>query len=51
MKAKLLAAVAALAAAAPASAAVLTLQGITNNGPSDFTFNYQGTLGPDEGLR
>lgn len=51
MKAKLFAAVAALGLTAPASAAVLTLQGITNNGPSDFTFNYQGTLGPDEGLR
>lgn len=51
MKTILLAAVAALSLAAPASAAVLTLQGVTNNGPSDFTFTYRGTLGPDEGLR
>jgi hypothetical protein len=34
-----------------ATAGVLTLKGITNNGPNDFTFTYQGTLGPDEGLR
>ncbi|MFD1612790.1 PEPxxWA-CTERM sorting domain-containing protein [Sphingomonas tabacisoli] len=51
MKKRVLAAVAAVAFAYPASAAVITLQSITNNGPNNFTFNYQGTLGPDEGLR
>ena len=47
----LLAAVAAAALTAPAGAAVMTLSGVTGNGPSDFTFTYQGTLGPDEGVR
>ena len=42
---------AAVFAAAPASAAVLTLQGIATNGPGDFTYTYQATLGPDEGVR
>lgn len=51
MKKWVLAAVAAVGTVAPASAAVITMQGITNNGPNDFTFNYQGTLGPDEGVR
>lgn len=51
MKRWVLAAVAAVAMAGPASAAVITLQSITNNGPGNFTFNYQGTLGPDEGVR
>jgi hypothetical protein len=51
MKKLLLSAIAAISAAAPASAAVLTLQGVTANGPGDFTFNYQATLGPDEGVR
>ena len=51
MKTKWLAAVAALGLAVPASAGVLTLEGVTNNGPNDFPFTYQGTLGPDEGLR
>jgi hypothetical protein len=51
MKIQLLAAVAALGLTAPAGAAVLTLQSITANGPNDFTFTYQGTLGPDEGVR
>jgi hypothetical protein len=46
-----LAALAALGMATSANAAVLTLQGVTNNGPNDFTFNYQITLGPDEGVR
>jgi len=30
---------------------VLTLEQIRQNGENDFTFRYQGTLGPDEGLR
>ena len=51
MKKWVLAAAAAVAFAGPASAAVVTLQSITNNGPNNFTFNYQGTLGPDEGVR
>lgn len=51
MKKILLAAVAALGFAAPASSAVITLAGVTNNGPNNFTFSYQGTLGPDEGVR
>lgn len=51
MKKWVLAAVAAIGMTAPASAAVVTMQGITNNGANDFTFNYQGTLGPDEGVR
>ncbi|MFD1611160.1 PEPxxWA-CTERM sorting domain-containing protein [Sphingomonas tabacisoli] len=46
-----LAAAAAAVFAGPASAAVITLQSITNNGPNNFTFNYQGTLNPDEGVR
>lgn len=37
--------------AGPASAAVVSLQTITPNGPTDNTFTYQSTLGPDEGLR
>jgi hypothetical protein len=51
MKMLLLAAAAAAAMAGPAGAAVLTLSGVTANGPSDFSFTYQGTLGPDEGVR
>jgi hypothetical protein len=51
MKKWVLAAGAAFCLAAPAGAAVITLEGVTNNGPNDFTFSYQGTLGPDEGLR
>jgi len=44
-------AAAVLGFAAPASAGVITLGSIVKNGDSDFTFTYQGTLGPDEGLR
>jgi hypothetical protein len=51
MRKAILAAVAALGFAVPASAGVITLGGITQNGANDFTFTYQGTLGPDEGLR
>jgi hypothetical protein len=51
MKKALLAAVAALGLAMPAWSAVVTLQGVTNNGANDNTFTYQGTLGPDEGVR
>ena len=51
MKKSILAAVAILGLAAPASAGVITLGSIAKNGNSDFTFTYQGTLGPDEGLR
>lgn len=51
MKRWVLAAAAAVTFAVPASASVLTLSGVTNNGPGDFTWSYQGTLGPDEGVR
>ena len=51
MKKWLLAAAAAVAMVAPAQAGVITLQSLTPNGPNDFTFTYQGTLGPDEGVR
>ena len=51
MKKLLFAAVAAVVLAGPAGAAVITLSGIAANGPNDFTFTYQGTLGPDEGVR
>lgn len=51
MKRVFLAAVAALSSAGAADAAVITLQTLTTNGPGDYTFTYQGTLGPDEGLR
>ena len=44
-------AAAAAASAAPVSAAVVTLETKTANGPADFTWTYQGTLGPDEGVR
>ncbi|HYZ48597.1 MAG TPA: PEPxxWA-CTERM sorting domain-containing protein [Sphingomonas sp.] len=44
-------AAAAMGLTGAASAAVITLQSVTQNGPSDFTWSYQGTLGPDEGLR
>ncbi|NNM75940.1 PEP-CTERM sorting domain-containing protein [Sphingomonas sp. ID1715] len=51
MKKLAFAAIAALGLAGTADAAVLTLQSITTNGPSNFTYNYQATLGPDEGVR
>jgi hypothetical protein len=51
MKKWVLAAAAALGFAGSADAAVITLLSQTNNGPSNFTWTYQGTLGPDEGVR
>ena len=51
MKKWVLAATAAIGLAGSANAAVITLQGVANNGPGDYTWTYQGTLGPDEGLR
>ncbi|WP_232328922.1 MULTISPECIES: PEPxxWA-CTERM sorting domain-containing protein [Sphingomonas] len=51
MKKWVLAAAAAIAFAGPAGAAVLTLASVNTNGPGDYTWNYQGTLGPDEGVR
>jgi len=51
MKRWVLAAAAAVAFAVPASASVITLTGVTDNGGSDFSWSYQGTLGPDEGVR
>ncbi|WP_254447484.1 PEPxxWA-CTERM sorting domain-containing protein [Sphingomonas sp. ID1715] len=51
MKKWVLTAAAAATLAGSANAAVITLQGVSNNGPNDNTFTYQGTLGPDEGLR
>lgn len=50
MKKWVLAATAAVGVASSADAAVVTLEGITSNGPSDFTFTYEGTLTPDEGV-
>ena len=50
MKKLILAASASLAIATSASAGVITLQSLAANGPNDFTFTYQGTLGPDEGV-
>ena len=51
MKKWVLATAAAAGLAGSAQAAVITLQTIGNNGPNDFTWTYQGSLGPDEGLR
>jgi hypothetical protein len=51
MKKWVLAAAAAIGLAGSANAAVITLESVTTNGANDFTFNYQGTLGPDEGVR
>lgn len=51
MKTFAVAALAAIGLAGSADAAVLTLQNIVTNGPGDFTYNYQATLGPDEGVR
>lgn len=51
MKKFVVAAIVAATLAAPGSAAILTLQNVSANGPGDFTFNYQATLGPDEGVR
>lgn len=51
MKKWVLAATAAIGLAGAAQGAVITLQGVAANGPGDFTWTYQGTLGPDEGLR
>jgi hypothetical protein len=50
MKKWVLAASAAFCFASTANAAVLTLEEVTSNG-GDFTYRYQGTLGPDEGVR
>ena len=51
MKNWVFAAAAVVGLAAPASAAVLTLESITSNGANDNSFTYQGTLGGDEGVR
>jgi hypothetical protein len=51
MKKWVLAAAAAIGLAGAAQAGVITLSGVSQNGPGDFTWTYQGTLGPDEGLR
>ena len=51
MKRWVLAAAAAVGLAGSAQAGVITLDSVTANGPGDFTWVYQGTLGPDEGLR
>jgi hypothetical protein len=51
MKLGILAAAAAFCLAGSANAAVMTLEDVTANGPNNFTFTYQATLGPDEGLR
>ena len=50
MKKLALAALAAFGLVGTSQAAIVTLNGITSNGP-DFTFSYEATLGPDEGLR
>ena len=49
MKKVLVATLTALGLTAPASAAVITLEGVTSVSDG-FRFNYQGTLGPDEGV-
>jgi hypothetical protein len=51
MKKWVLAALAATVLAGPANAIVVTLESVTTNGPNDFTFTYEGTLTPDEGVR
>jgi opacity protein-like surface antigen len=51
MKKLLLAAVAAVGLAGSAQAAVITLENVVEQGPNGFRFRYQGTLGPDEGVR
>ena len=51
MKKWVFAAAAAVGVAGSANAAVVTLQSIDMNGANDNRFNYQATLGPDEGLR
>lgn len=51
MKKLLLLAAAVSGLAGSASAAVITLESVAANGANDFTFTYQGTLGPDEGVR
>src|SRR5687767_6784629 len=51
MKYLLAAAVAVVGAAVPSAAAILTLDSVTANGPSNFTFRYQATLDANEGLR
>ena len=50
MRKSIIAAAAILGMASAAQAGVITLQSLVANGPSDFTFTYQGTLGPDEGV-
>lgn len=49
MRKWILAATAAIGLTGSAQAAVITLQGTTDNG-TDYTWNYQGSLGPDEGV-
>ena len=51
MKKWVFAAAAAVGLAGSANAAVVTLQSINSNGANNNTFNYQATLGGDEGLR
>jgi hypothetical protein len=51
MKKWVLAAAAAICVSGTVQAAVVTLEDVSANGANDFTFNYQGTLGADEGLR
>jgi hypothetical protein len=51
MKKWVLAATAAIGLAGSANAAVVTLESVTVNGPNNNTFTYQGTLGPDEGVK
>ena len=51
MKKWVLAATAAIGLAGTAQAGGITLDTITENGASDFTWTSQGTRGPDEGLR
>lgn len=50
MKKWVLAAAAAVGLAGGANAAVITLESVTGS-DGNFTFTYQGTLGPDEGVR
>jgi hypothetical protein len=51
MKKWVFAAAAAIGLAGSANAAVITLDTVSANGANNFTFTYESTLGPDEGLR
>lgn len=51
MKKLMFAVVAAAGLTGGAHAAVITLENVIEQGPNGFRFRYEGTLGPDEGVR